>query len=169
MQQSMQVGKPSEECEFEIIPFPGALTGQMKTTIRESGGTEPTGVIRTDQEWYVDVEWIIKGPLRHHLCGEFCLCVHIECIGPGLEDTLPCKYVEIDPCKPEGEWYKETITVPPGIIPGRECGQICEIAVTLISILPKCDPENPNEPKRPGHMAAYCKGPCVMFTHPPAE
>ena len=69
--QSMQVGKPFELCEFEITPFPATITGEMKTSVYEVGGDEPTGIIRTDQDWYVLVEFILKGPLMHHFCGEF--------------------------------------------------------------------------------------------------
>lgn len=156
---AMQVGRPSQESEFEITPYPLKLTGRIRSTVYEVGGTEPTGVIRTDQDWYVRVEWNLWGHLVHHLCGEFCICLYIECIGPGPEELVVCEYVKMDPCKPHHKWYSVDLRVPAGKIPGMDCGQVCCLAVTLTSILP-C------EPRRPGHIAAYTKGPCIMFARP---
>lgn len=149
-----QIGKPSQECEFEISPYVCSVTGEIKATVYEVGGTDPTGIIQADQDWYVLVEFRLTGPIVHHLCGKFCVCLHIECFGPGPEETLPCVYADMEPCKPEDEWYEVKINVPAGTIPGAECGQVCCLAVTLTSFDP-CD--------NPGHIAAYCRGPCIMF------
>lgn len=153
------IGGHSGKCEFEVVPYVSELTGGIEATLFEVGGAPPTGVIRTDQEWGVKVDWYLKGHLLHHLCGKFCICLYIECIGAGVEKLLECKYVDFDPCG-NGQ-YSTTIKVNPGIIPaGEGCGQVCCLAVTLTSIDP-CG--------KPGHIAAYCKGPCVMFALPPHD
>jgi hypothetical protein len=82
--------------------------------------------------------------------------LHIECFGPGAEVTLPPQIVPMDPC---GDGcYEVRIQVPAGTIGGAECGQLCCLVVTLTSLDP-CG--------NPGHIAAYCRGPCVMFHEAP--
>ena len=154
----MNMGQHTGKCEFEVSPHICELTGRMEATLFEVGGYPPTGIIRTDQEWGVRVNWCIEGHLIHHLCGEFCICVYIECIGAGPEKTLKCVRVPFDPCG--NGCYSVDITIPAGAIDAgacQDCGQVCCLAVTLTSFDP-C--------QKSGHIAAFCKGPCVMFTLP---
>jgi len=96
----------------------------------------------------------LEGPLVHHLCGEFCVCLHLECFGPGPEYTLPdpCPRIPMDPCG-DGQ-YSYRINIPAGTIDPKVCGNVCCLAVTLTSFDP-CG--------NPGHIAAYCRDLCVMF------
>ncbi len=150
----MSNGLPFEHCEFEISPFATKLTGTLKATVYEDGGVDPTTIIRVDESWHVDIEWTLKGHIRRHLCGEWCVTVHLESVGPGNEYTLPNPAVHfpIDPCN-DGN-YKYTIKVPAGTIQPEDCGTLFLLAVTLTS-LDGC--------KKSGHIAAYCKGPDLMF------
>jgi hypothetical protein len=143
-----------EECAFEVSPFASKLTGTIRAAVYEEGGTEPTTIIQVDQAWHVDVEWTLRGHMRRHLCGQWCVMVHLESIGRGKEYSLPeqCEYFPIDPCN-DGT-YRKQIQVPAGKIDPKDCGTLYLLAVTLVS-LDACG--------RPGHIAAYCKGPNLMF------
>ena len=146
------VGEPFRECEFEITPFATEVRGRIRATVFESGGEHPTGIIRENQDWYVRVDWQLQGSLLHHLCGTFCVALHIECMGAGPERTLGQQRIEMDPCG-DGR-YTSYIRVPAGTISGGDCGRVCCLYVTLTSFDACGDP---------GHMAAYCEGPCIMF------
>ena len=61
------VGEPFKECEIEIAPYVCKLTGKISATVYESGGKDPTGIIRVNQPWYVKVNWELEGPLLHQL------------------------------------------------------------------------------------------------------
>jgi hypothetical protein len=152
------VGEPFSECEIEITPYVCELTGTLRAEVWEVGGEHPTGIIRDNQDWYVKVNFGLEGLLLHHLCGKLCFVLHIECIGSGPEKTLVKRYVDLEPCG-DGT-YQVDLPVPAGEIGGADCGQVCCLVVTVTSLDPCGDP---------GHIAAYCKGPCIMFaeaTHP---
>ena len=150
------VGEPFKECEIEIAPYVCKLTGKIAATVYESGGQSPTGIIRVNQPWYVKVNWELEGPLLHHLCGKFCIALHIECMGSGPEETLATVYVPMDPCG-DGK-YESYINVAAGVIDEAACGQVCCLYITLTSL---------DECGDPGHIAAYCEGPCIMFAPAP--
>ena len=91
----------------------------------------------------------------HHLCGRLCFALHIECIGSGPEKTLVKEWRDMVSCGDDAGKYEVELRVPAGILPPEECGQVCCLVVTVTS-LDRCGD--------PGHIAAYCKGPCIMFT-----
>ena len=142
------------ECEFEVSPVACSLTGKIKAAVYEEGGVQPTTIIQLDQGWYVDVEWALYGHMRRHLCGKWCVKVHLESVGVGNEYSLPehCDYFPIEPCN-DGT-YNKRIRFPAGTISASDCGKLYLLAVTLTS-LDACE--------KPGHIAAYCKGPNLMF------
>ena len=152
------VGKPFTDCEFEIDPIVFDLTGSIRSTVYEEGGVAPTGIINTGQNWYVLVEWSLIGSFIHHLCGKFCVCLYIECIGGGFDKLLGCVNIDFDPCG-DGH-YSVKIEVPAGTVPVVECGRVCCLAVTLGST-DSCVPPHP------GHINAFCSGPCISFTPVP--
>lgn len=145
---------PFVKSEFEIFPVISDLRGGIKAEVLEDEGVDPTTIISTNQDWRVKVDWYIKGHLVRHMCGSWCLNVVLESIGPGTEYSLPKGGVEIpmDPCG-NGE-YSETIRIPAGTIDPNDCGTLYVLAVTLTS-------KDPCE--KPGHIAAYAKGPNLMF------
>ena len=146
------VGEPFSECEVEITPYVCRLTGKLSSEVWEVGGDHPTGIIRDNQDWYVKVNFELEGPLLHHLCGRLCFVLHIECMGEGPELTLATEIVDLDPCG-DGK-YEVYLRVPAGHIAAPDCGQVCCLVVTMTSFDPCGDP---------GHIAAYCEGPCIMF------
>jgi len=132
----------------------GGLTGKMRCRLYQEG--EPRGYINADLDAEMRVKFCLDGHLRQHLCGKLCVSVHIECLGPGPEITLPKAIQDMDPC---GDGcYKFKIPIPAGTLTpdeNEECGQVCCFVVTLTSLTP-C------EPHRTGHIHCFCKGPCVM-------
>ena len=151
----MSNGQQLSECAFEVSPIATQLSGTIKAAVYEEGGVDPTSIIQIDQPWYVDVEWTLKGHLRRHLCGKWCVRVHLESIGGGKEYSLPehCQYFDMNPCDRDGV-YRHRINVAPYTIKPEDCGTVYLVAVTLTS-LDACG--------KPGHIAAYCKGATLMF------
>jgi hypothetical protein len=142
------------ETEFEFFPVNSELRGEISAEILEVGGVDPNTIISTNQEWVVKVDWFIEGPLVRHMCGSWCLSVQLESVGLGNDYNLPEGgriEIPMNPC--DGE-YSYEIRVPAGTIDPEDCGTLYLLAVTLTSKDP-CD--------RPGHIAAYAKGPNVMF------
>lgn len=149
------MSKLLNHCSFEVSPVATELSGTIQAGVYEVGGAEPTNIIQIDQPWYVDVEWTLKGHLRRHLCGKWCVKVHLESIGKGNEYSLPdpCVYLDMDPCDHDGI-YRYRINVDAGTIKPEDCGTVYLVAVTLTS-LDACG--------KPGHIAAYCRGGSLMF------
>jgi hypothetical protein len=157
-------------CDFEIEPHQCDLRGYLRISVYESeypeGEQDAKTIIACDEDAYVKVEWQLWGGLMHHLCGYFCVCVYLESIGPGPEISLDCdgdghpciEWIEMDPCG-KGR-YEVTCKIPAGSVDCGKCGTLYELAVTLTSF---------NACKNPGHIAAYCKGPTLMFYEPAAE
>ena len=154
----MSNGVPSSECKFEVSPVVCKLNGTISTHVYEVGGQAPTTIIGTDQDWYVEVDFELFGHLIRHLCGSWCICVYLESIGPGPEIRIPndCKTGKLDPCG-DGK-YKVKVEVPAGHVPADSCGALYILGVTLTT-LDACG--------KPGHIAAYCKGPNLMFYEQP--
>jgi hypothetical protein len=166
----MQRHKRFGHCDFEIDPFACDLHGYLRTSVYEEeypeGPQDAKTIIACDEDWYVKVEWKLRGGLLHHLCGYFCVCVYLESIGTGPDYDLDCdgnghpciERIPFDPCG-DGK-YEVTCKIPAGTIDCGDCGKLYLLAVTLTS-LDTCDPPHP------GHIAAYCKGPTLMFYEPP--
>jgi len=59
------------------------LDGDISAEVFELKGAEPNAIIRTDQEWGIKVRWTLKGSLAEFICGEWCLHLRLESVGPG--------------------------------------------------------------------------------------
>lgn len=151
-----------EHCGFQIQPFVGELTGDITIDIVDLDNLQPTTVVNCNSGAEVRVHWDIHGHLKKHLCGKWCVCVHLESIGPGPEISVkePCAQLDWETCNDGGWDY--VVTIPKDLDEAQsaeicdesKCGRLYQIAVTLTS-RNGCD--------EPGHIAAYCKGPCIMF------
>lgn len=144
-------------CDFEITPYDCRLWGSIKVTVYEKdypqGEHDSKTIIACDEAWYVKIEWDLSGDLLRHLCGYFCICVYMESIGPGPEYKICCKeWIPMNPCG-TGH-YEEICKIEPCTVDCGDCGQLYEVGVTLTSF---------DYCKKPGHIAAYCKGPTLMF------
>ena len=160
-----------DDCAFQIEPFLAQLTGSMSIQVLDLDNQQPTTVVDCDTGASVKVHWDIEGHLKKHLCGKWCVCVHLESLGPGPELSVknPCESIDWEPCN-EGGWNYEVviphdITTPQDnntngvddkdeLCDPNQCGLLYQIGVTLTS---------KNGCGGPGHIAAYCKGPCIMF------
>lgn len=151
----MANGLPLLNCSYQFDPFPTRIGVNLKATVYEVGGVDPTNIIHADQAWYVDVEWELTGGLLHHLCGEWCVSVVLESIGPGDEYRFPpsCDRVRIDPCI-KGP-YKHRIEVAAGKVGAEEpCGTLYIVGVILGS-LDACG--------HAGQLHAHCTGDELHF------
>ena len=108
------------ECEKEISPLVATTTISLSAEVFEAGGNTPTTIIRTDQAWYVIVEWELTGHLRRHFCGKWFVSVVLESIGPGDDYQFPDPpaAVPMDPCG-DGK-YSYRIDVPAGAVAARD-------------------------------------------------
>lgn len=158
------------ECYQEIS---GLIVDDLKlevlAAVYEVGGERPTNVIRIDQDWYVEVKWRLTGTLARLFCGEWCVCVFLESIGPGPEITLPdedCMRFDMKPCEQhrEGEYLVERIDVEAGTIerltgesPAGLCGRGYIIGVSVHAI---------DDCGEPTAIFAYCTGNPLSFYTP---
>ncbi len=158
------------KCGFQIQPFATELKGSMEIEVLDLDNLQPTTVVNCDQGAKIKVHWDIEGHLKKHLCGQWCVCVHLESLGPGPELSVknPCETFAWEACNEDGWDYE--VVIPQDIQVqdtdgnGQDdksdlcnpdsCGMLYEIGVTLTS---------KNGCGGPGHIAAYCKGPCIMF------
>ena len=150
-------------CEFEITPFADDLKFSMEAEVFEVLGPDdraPTTVIGDDQSWGIDITLTVSGKLTRHLCGEWCVCVYLESIGPGKEyqldlnpqDDEKCLRVPLKPC--EDGVYPIRVEFPAGKIKTGECGRLYLLAISVIGLDACGDP---------GHISGFCKGPTLMF------
>ena len=149
--------KPNFECKFDIQPHVSYLEGAMQATIYEDGAKGPQEYIDVSNDWWVEIEWYLKGDLRRHLCGYFCLGLHLESIGKGPEYSFHREDIKMKPCG--NGYYRYKFKVPAGEIKAKSCGKLYMVAVTLTS-KDSCGGQ--------GHINAFCKEGCVMFHQPPA-
>lgn len=145
----------NRECEFEIAPYE-LIRGGIRATLYEEGETGPQEIISVDNEWYVKVQWYLRGGLRRHLCGDFCLRVSFESIGRGKDRDFGPVEVKMDPCG-DG-WYEYTFKSSDWKkIRAGDCGQLYHVGVSLTS--KACG--------EPGHIKGFCDVGTVMFTRSP--
>lgn len=145
--------------------------------VDEEGDPIPVSTLHLGDQYddpYIRVEVGLKGPLLHHLCGYLCARVHLECVGSGPEEDFISELKRIDggaeadykKCcdKDDDEWcyYKFDVRIDRSVFDDydEECGEFCCFATTVTS-KDRC--------KRPGHIACWCKGPCVMIHTAPHE
>jgi hypothetical protein len=154
-------------CDFEIDPIDSTLWGYICASAYEGGPSkgeqDAKTIVACNEDLYVKVKWHLWGHLVHHMCGYFCVCVYLKSIGPGKDYNLDCDgdgkpCLELIPMDPCGDGYYEVeCKIPARSIDCGDCGTLYEVAVTLTAL---------NACKKPGHIAAYCKGPCIMFYEP---
>ena len=138
------------------VSFPELyLTGEIFAEVYEKGGAKPTSNIRTDQEWGVNIHWDLKGSLAPLICGEWCVHLCLESIGPGPELRFDYPHIKLDPCG-NGEYYVD-FHIPPGKIEGDDCSYPYKLVVT-VTYLTACE--------KPGPIAGFVEGPILQFYEP---
>ena len=172
--QDVTFGKPHAHSRCHVDPFVTELEVKMVCTLIQDG--KETGVLHSNEDANLKVKVCLKGPLLHHLCGEICVRAHVECIGGGLETSFPSEppthKIEGDDgrkcCDPgslddEGFCcYEFDVPIPAGTFKATDpdCGEVCCFAVTATT-LDRCG--------NPGHIACWCKGPCVLIHTAPED
>jgi hypothetical protein len=77
------------QIETDLTDYQGTLNA---FTFEKSGpGPQfpPSTVIRTDQDWGVQIDWTMEGPLTEWIDANFHINVYLESMGPGPEFALP--------------------------------------------------------------------------------
>lgn len=151
----------------KIVPYDD-INDVTMTCYLEQNGQRVVQFYDPDVEGVFKAEVCLVGNLRFHLCGELCLCVHIECVGPRDPVELRCDRVTLDPCRgvnQDKSCYKLEVRIPPKHLTAGECGTYCVFVATLTSFTPPC----PDQRQRPGHICCYCRGPAVMVCRQPAH
>lgn len=129
------------------------LGGDIFAEVYEVAGAKPSTIIRTDQEWGVSVRWSLKGSLAEFICGEWCVHLRMESMGPGPELKFDAsEKISLDPCG-NGE-YEYRFRIKPGKISGAHCSIPYKPVVT-ISYYTACH--------KPGPMAGFVELPLVQF------
>jgi hypothetical protein len=147
------------ECEREFTPLVAATRIRLSATVYEVGGTDPTSIIHTNQNWYVDVEWQMTGHLIRHFCGDWYVSVVLESIGPGKEYQFPDPPAKV-PMEPCGDGkYRYRINVAAGEVEARDQdGTLYILGVTLGS---------GDHCGQPSHLYAHCTGGELHFVPGP--
>lgn len=139
--------------QFEVslpVPF---LRGDIQAAVYEVGGASPTSIIRSDQDWGVQVRWQLEGSLVPFICGEWCIHLRLESLGTGRELTLEApNLIPLDPCG-KGEYYFD-FRVKRGTIRPEHCSIPYKPIVT-VTYYTAC--------RTPGPIAGYVELPILQF------
>ena len=144
---------PAHPVEIDFPDFD--LRAYFKAQIYEADEVPTNRIIRIDEDWGIKLDWWLKGRWAECLCGDWCVQVHFESIGKGLEFNLPMQgnqFIELKPCG-DGH-YSHDIKVPAGFVKPECCSSIYKIVASLTYRTP-C--------KRPGPIAGFCELPMVQF------
>ncbi len=111
-------------------------------------GETPATVIRTDQDWYVKMDWKTAGSLNYLMCGKWQLQVLLEEIGKGEHDVDNGIVYEKFQSKPHT--YSREVRFRAGELPEG----VFKIVVTMKLL-------GPNDV--PGSVVGFAEGPIVQF------
>lgn len=132
------------------------LSGKIEAELYEVGGPTPTTIIRTSENWYVDINWSLYGMIVPMICGKWCIHLHMESIGQGPELTLSDyngpAYLLLEPCG-DGK-YSYRLDVKKGTIKPEHCSTPYKLVVA-VTYLNYCG--------KPGPIAGFVELPVVQF------
>lgn len=138
---------------FDVVKVtPGAV-------VHEVGGAKPTTIIRTNQDWFVSVEWDTVGMLTGLIGGTWHLHIYLESMGPGQDYELfdksasPAEHdIPLKPGPAPIHYHLHPDIAPSSVEPG---------AYKLVVTATYTDLANDPFP-----MAGYWEGPIVQFIKP---
>jgi hypothetical protein len=147
------MAKGTFETPVDLAP---GLSGQIEAELFEQGGVVPTNVIRTNQDWYIDIHWELKGPVVPMICGKWCIHLYMESIGPApelkLTDYNSPAYLPLDPCG-DGKYYYR-LDVKKGTVTAEHCSTPYKLVVAITYH---------NVCGKPGPIAGFVELPIVQF------
>lgn len=132
------------------------LSGKIEANLYEVGGPAPTTVIRSNEDWYVDINWSLYGVVVPMICGKWCVHLYMESIGPApelkLTDANGPTYIPLNPCG-DGK-YSHRLDVKKGTIKPEHCSTPYKLVVA-VTYRNSCD--------KPGPIAGFVELPVVQF------
>jgi len=141
---------------FEVSLAKPHLVGDIFARVYEIGGASPTTIVRKDQDWGVKVRWDLRGSLAPFICGEWCLHLRLESMGPGPELTFNVpRRIPLNPCG-KGVYYFD-FRIKRGKIRTDHCSIPYKPVVT-ITYHTACH--------KPGPIAGFVELPIMQFYDP---
>jgi hypothetical protein len=139
---------------FETNLGPFNVDNFSAKIVETENPTEPTTVIRTDQDWEVQAHFETSGGLSHVLTGTWHVGVFLESIGGGQEMEVGWVHLPLTP-GPDTIVYETSVKVPGGTItvPNHQTRPF--MLVTTVSYM---QPDG-----QPGAMAGYVEAPIVQL------
>ena len=122
----------------------------------------PTGVIRSNQDWGVRVQWTTEGTLVPVIPGEWHLNLNLEAMGPGMDLRLPAGEIHVPLTPgPSPQTYAVDMNFPAGTVPvpPHETQPYKLVATITHSFCPQGD-------SGPSSMAGYHEGGIIQFYNP---
>lgn len=139
--------------QLEVSLSEPYLGGDISAEVYEVESARPTSIIRTDQEWGVNVRWTLGGSLAEFICGTWCVRLRLESMGPGPEIVFDTSEdIHLDPCG-NGEYHYD-FRIRPGRITGEHCSTPYKPVVT-VSYRTACH--------RPAPMVGFVELPLLLF------
>ena len=139
---------------FEVKLGSFNVSNLSATIVELTDPTTPTSIIRTDQDWEVEVKFQTSGGLSHVLVGTWHVGLFIESIGAGLEQELGFVHLPLTP-GPGTINYDAKVKIAAGTISvANHQTQPYKLVATVSYVQPD---------GRPGAMAGYLEEPIVQF------
>ncbi len=148
----------STPCPFQtpFAPDDPGLNGSLSAAVVDPAGA-PATILSIDQDFQVCVHWQLTGSLARLICGEWCVCVFFESLGPcdDFQAQDPCPHFPTTNCNDNA--YDQCFTIPAGTVSAGQCSCPYQTIVTL-TLFDSCD--------RPAPIVANCMGPVLQFFTP---
>lgn len=137
--------------QFEVSGGPNFLGGDLyHANIHEvTSPTMPTNIIRTDQDWFVHLQWRLTGSLVPLIGGTWLIQTYLESIGPGpeFEVNAPGMSLAVNPNSPN---YDVKFHVQAGAVPEGSYQMVTTIKFR-------------DQTGRPGPLTGFYEEPIVEF------
>jgi len=116
--------------KFEVALSKPYLVGDIFASVYEVGGVSPAAIVGVNQDWGVKVRWDLYGSLAPFICGEWCLHLRLESLGPGRDLLFSARRkIPLNPCG-RGRYYFD-FRIRRGTIKPRHCSIPYKPVVTI--------------------------------------
>lgn len=150
-------GDYTTTCTIEVPPsFCDELNASLGVTLLEVPAYKATNIINHNQSYVVRVAVELGARIKKLLCGEWCISVAVEGIGPAKEFRL-VKVLDMNNCDPNPDTVD--FELPGTMFEGEQtdhCGDVFYIVITVVA-RDKCE-------HKPIGIAGFCKlGPVMVY------